>query len=223
MPETFDDIVREYIDFVNQQVGVYMDAIAGFAGHYTRIKRQIHRINKPQKRGIDENGNNVIVYTCYEDPTKPDVIHNRIIRASDYLTANFKNGSNAQQLSQAAIVFLFTYWELEVRPRLAKARGVAVREVHSDIMGDLRIMRNAILHSKGVLDSNDYKKLLKLNNMFVAGHPVQISYENLHQIFILIKQDCARMLFEWLNVNDAPILPEEVVDIAIQRNAMPEE
>ena len=33
MAESFDDVVREYIDFVNQQVGMYMDALAGFAGH----------------------------------------------------------------------------------------------------------------------------------------------------------------------------------------------
>lgn len=31
--ESFDSIIKEYIDFVNQQVGVYMDALAGFAGH----------------------------------------------------------------------------------------------------------------------------------------------------------------------------------------------
>jgi hypothetical protein len=29
--ESFDDVVREYISFVNEQVGTYMDALAGFA------------------------------------------------------------------------------------------------------------------------------------------------------------------------------------------------
>ncbi len=27
--ESFDDIIREYISFVNEQVGMYMDALAG--------------------------------------------------------------------------------------------------------------------------------------------------------------------------------------------------
>ena len=28
--EAFNDVIREYIDFVNRQVHVYMDALAGF-------------------------------------------------------------------------------------------------------------------------------------------------------------------------------------------------
>ncbi len=53
--------------------------------------------------------------------------------------------------------------------------------------------------------------------MFVVNHPIHISYENMHQIFIHIKKDCARMLFEWLDVTDAPVLQEDIVDIAIQK------
>ena len=30
MNEAFDDVIREYIDFVNRQVHVCMDALAGF-------------------------------------------------------------------------------------------------------------------------------------------------------------------------------------------------
>jgi hypothetical protein len=30
--EKFDHVIREYIDFVNEQVSTYMDALAGFAG-----------------------------------------------------------------------------------------------------------------------------------------------------------------------------------------------
>ena len=86
--EEYDDVIRKYIDFVNQQVGVYMDALAGFEGHRTRVERQIHRINRPVSSGIDKNGQRVVVYASYEDPSKPDIIHNRIILASDYIAAN---------------------------------------------------------------------------------------------------------------------------------------
>lgn len=124
MSEVFDDIIREYIDFVNRQVGVYMDALAGFAGHHTRIERQVHRISRPIDSRIDNSGQRVVVYASYEDPTQPDVIHNRIIRATDYIAANSQGGSNEQQHSQAVIVFLFTFWEEEIRPRLAASKGV---------------------------------------------------------------------------------------------------
>lgn len=221
MAESFDDVAREYIDFVNRQVGVYMDALAGFAGHRTCVERQVHRISRPTGTRIDEKGQHVVVWASYEDPTQPDVIHNRIIRANDYIAANSENASNTQQHSQAVLVFLFTYWEEEVRPRLAGSIGVHVNEIRSDIMGDLRIARNAILHSKGVLRPDKHKDLKKLGQMFVVDEPIHISYDDMHRIFVLIKQDCARMLFEWLGVKDAPIQPEEIVDVAIQKQQQP--
>jgi len=84
-------------------------------------------------------------------------------------------------------------------------------------MGDLRILRNVILHSKGIIRSEKQKDLKKLSDMLVVDQPVHVSYEGMHRIFVLIKQDCAKMLFEWLGVKDAPIQPEEMVDLAIQR------
>ncbi len=218
MSEKYDDIIREYIDFVNNQVGVFMDALAGFAGHKVRIERQVCRISKATKSRIDKNGNPIITHISYEDPTKPDVIHNRIIRASDYIKTNAEDGSNAQQHSQAILIFLFTYWEDEIRPRLAMSRNVDLSAIQSDIMGDLRILRNVILHSKGIIRIDKYNSLKILKDMFTVDQPVQVSYDNMHKIFVFIKQDCASMMFEWLGIKDAPVNPKEIVDIAIQNN-----
>jgi hypothetical protein len=216
MNEAFENGIREYIAFVNQQVGVYMDALAGFAGHHTRVERQVHRVNRRVRSTVDESGQNIVVWASYEDPTKPDVIHNRIIRASDYIAANAPGGSNEQQHARAVLVFLYTYWEDETRPRLAASKGVEKTAIRSDVMGDLRILRHAILHSKGILAGKQHRRLKK-GDLFGPDHPVHIPYEGMHQIFVRIKQDCARMLFEALGIKDAPIQPEEIVDLAIQR------
>ena len=215
MNETAENIIREYIDFVNRQVGVYMDALAGFAGHRTRVERQIHRVNKPVSSRIDDKKQRVVVWASYEDPTQPDVIHNRIIRASDYIAANSEGGSNEQQHSQAVLVFLFTYWEDEIRPRLAGLRKVKPEEIRSDIMGDLRILRNVILHAKGIMRAEKHKELKKLADMFTIDQPIHISYINMHRIFVFIKQDCAKILFELWGIKDAAIQPGEIKDIAI--------
>ncbi|MEI7827949.1 MAG: hypothetical protein WCI87_09195 [Euryarchaeota archaeon] len=216
MNERFDDIIREYIDFVNEQVGTYMDALAGFAGHYSNVQRQVHRISRPVGKH-KENGETVVVCTSYEDPTKPDVILNRIIRAKTYLEANSPGGSNEQRHARAIVVFLFTFWEDEIRPRLAGAKGTPVNEIRSDIMGDMRILRHAILHAKGVVRADEHKRLKVLGSMFQPDTPIHISYEDMHRLFVLIKQDCGRLMFEWLGVKEAPISPDQIVDIAIQR------
>ena len=216
MSKSFDDVIREYIDFVNRQVGVYMDACAGFAGNRARVERQVHRINRPVKRR-KESGEEIVVWASYEDSTKPDVIHNRITRASEYIAANAEGGSNEQQHAHAIVIFLFTYWEDEIRPRLAKAQGVAIRDIRSDAMGDLRLLRHAILHTKAIIRAKKYRKLKKVQRLVAADQPIRISYDGMHQIFILVKQDLTKLLFEWLGVKVAPVNPEQITDIAIQK------
>lgn len=216
MGKAFDQIIREFIDFVNMQVGMYMDAIAGFQGHRTRIKRQIHRTSRAKRIKFDEAGNKTIIYASYEDPSQPDIIHSRIIRAPDYIEANSEHGVNFQQHSRAILIFVFTFWEDEVRPKLAKASSKEINEIKLDIMGDLRILRNVILHSKGVLKKDKHKRLKQLDSMFSQDETLIITYENMHQIFVLIKQDLARLLFHWIGVEDSKFSPDSMKDLAIQ-------
>ena len=216
MTERYDDIIREYIDFTNEMVGGYMDAMAGFRGHFTRIQRQVHRVSRPTGKRI-ENGETVVVYASYEDPSKPDIIHNRIIRAEDYLEANREGGSNEQRHARAILIFLFTYWEDEIRPRLALAKSTSIKDIRSDIMGDMRILRHAILHAKSVLKPEEHRRLKIVDSMFPPGEVIFVSYDDMHKLFVLIKQDCARLMFEWLGVKDAPFSTSEITGIAIQR------
>jgi len=192
-----------------------MDAIAGFIDHYARVERQICRVmRKDKSKKSDEHP---VVWASYEDPSKPDIIHNRIIHSSDYLSSNSVDGSNTQQHSQAILVFLFTYWEMEIRPRLTKSMSVTVIEVKSDIMGDLRIIRHAILHSKGIIRPDKHKCLKLLGEMLSLDGAIHVPYENMHKIFILIKQDCARLLLKWLGMGNSPNLkPGDFRDVAIQ-------
>ncbi len=141
----------------------------------------------------------------YENPSQPDVIHQRILRVKDHISDNSPGGSNEQQHSQAVLIFIFTYWEDEIRPRLSKAKDVDAHEIKSDIMGDLRVLRNVILHSKGVVKSDKYKSLKLTKDMFTPNEKNTMTYNDMHKIFVLIKQDCAKLLFNWLGIpNGAP-------------------
>jgi len=215
--ERFDDVVREYIAFVNQQVGAYMDALAGFAGHYARVERQVRRALRSSRRVNPKVDADTVVWASYEDPTQPDVIHNRIVRAADYLAINARGGSNEQQHARAVLVFLFTYWEDEIRPRLAACSGVEKNAVQSYIMGDLRTVRHVILHAKSILRPDKHKTLKVLGTFFDVDRPLHIAYDDMHKIFALVKRDCARLMFEWLGVPDPVGQASQFVDVAIQR------
>jgi hypothetical protein len=213
--ERFDSVVRDYIDFVNEQVGAYMDALAGFAGHHSKVERQVHRVQRKTSQR-NENGETVMVWVSYEDPSKPDIIHNRIVRSQDYLAANRPGGSNEQRHARAVVIFLFTYWEDETRPRLGKAKGVAPNEIVSSIMGDLRILRSAILHAKAILKAEEHRRLKVVGDMFPREEEIYLGYEDMHRLFVLIKQDCARLMYEWLGVPNPVAASEGLVDVAIQ-------
>lgn len=197
----YDDVVKEFIDFVNLQVGVYMNSIAGFSGAKIEMERQVARVLRAQSRKKDARGDQVVTHQSFEDPRSPDVIHSRIVTAERFIQENSPGGINQRQLSYSVIVFIFTYWEDEIRPRLAEAEGVATKDVKSEIMGDLRCIRNSILHTKGVFTPEWHGKLVVLKDCFAVGQQIEISYELMHQIFVKMKQGCAKLIFGWLGVD----------------------
>src|ERR1035438_7861184 len=118
-----------------------------------------------------------------EDPTRPDVIHQRIIRADEFITANSEAGFNEQQICWSIIVFIFAYWDEEIRPQIAKIRGIAVNEVQLDAFGDLRLLRKSIIHNGGVLVAADHAKLKTLKDICPADTKIAPTHDEMHKIF----------------------------------------
>ena len=175
-----------------------MNSIAGFAGAKIQMERQVARVLRTQSRKTDARGDQVITHQSFEDPQRPDVIHSRIVTTKSFIQENSPGAINQRQLSYSVIVFIFTYWEDEIRPRLAEAANVEAKDIKSEIMGDLRCIRNSILHTKGVFTPDWHKKLVILKDCFAVEEQIEVSYELMHQIFVKIKQGCAKLIFEWL-------------------------
>jgi hypothetical protein len=62
------------------------------------------------------------MWASLEDPASPDVIHHRITRADDFIAENAEAGFNEQQVCWSVIVFVFAYWDEEIRPQIAKSK-----------------------------------------------------------------------------------------------------
>lgn len=67
------------------------------------------------------------------------------------------------------------------------------------------------------MKSDKYKELKVLREFFAENSEIIIDYELMHKIFVLLKQDMARMTFEWLGVKNAPFKLEDLRDFAIQK------
>jgi hypothetical protein len=208
-------ILREFIDLVNRQVGVYCDCLSGFQGNKVRIERQVARVTHPVSRRI-ENNQPVIVWASLEDPSRPDVIHHRIIRADEFVKVNSEAGFNEQQVCWAIIVFLFAYWDEEIRPQIAKIRGVPANNIQFDALGDLRILRKSIVHNGGVLTAADHAKLKLLSDVCVPDAEISPSHDQMHKIFIEVKKAIGDLVLHYTGHLPGAPKPGEIVDIAVQ-------
>ena len=70
---------------------------------------------------------------------------------------------------QAFIVLVYHLWDEYYRPRIAEALCVETCRVRSDLMGDLRLVRNAIIHNKAELSDSHLKRLKVLPNIWNIG------------------------------------------------------
>jgi hypothetical protein len=209
------EILRGFIDFVNRQVGVYCDCLSSFQGNKVRIERQVARESRP-KSGRIENGQTIIMRASLEDPARPDVIHQRIIRTDEFITANSEAQFNEQQVCWAIIVFVFAYWDEEIRPQIAKIRGVKPNDVKIDAFGDLRILRKNIVHNRGLLPAADHAKLKLISAVCQADTKISLTHDQMHTVFVAIKSAIGSLILEHTGHLPGTPEPKEIVDVAIQ-------
>jgi len=209
------DILRAFIDFVNKQVGVYCDCLTSFEGNKVRIERQKARVQRPTGRRF-EDGVPVIMWASLEDPTRPDVIHHRIIRADDFIAHNAEAGFNEQQVCWSIVTFLFAYWDENIRPQIAEVRGVQPNAIQINALGDLRTLRKCIVHNNGIVSAAEYRKLKVMGELCKSDEAFSPNHDQMHKLFVFIKQAIASIILEYSGHLPGAPKAEEIVGIAIQ-------
>ena len=70
---------------------------------------------------------------------------------------------------EALIVFIYHLWEEYFRDKMAGALRVEKNKVHCDLMGDVRQIRNSIIHNNSSLTADDLSKLQFLPGIWQLG------------------------------------------------------
>ncbi len=87
------------------------------------------------------------------DPVLEGPTHGSIPRSE--LIARSRVGGPAEVLLiQQWIVSMFARWEGEYRPAIARLHGVEPDQVKSELFGDLRWLRNDVVHNNGVVKAS---------------------------------------------------------------------
>lgn len=91
-----------------------------------------------------------------------------------------RNGTNYILMGRLCVVYAYAYWESHLRKEVGLALGLKNPPKH-DFWGDMRIMRNAIVHNKGKAGP-EFKKM-KVLKWFAPGDDIDLGFDEMKEIF----------------------------------------
>lgn len=112
-------------------------------------------------------------YMGIGDPNLPASNMYQNWRMSEVRARLLRDGPVVQRLGQQWIVGMSTGWEHEFRPRLADAHGCATDRITHDVFGDLRHMRNDVVHHHGIAQADESGRCKTLQ-WSTVGQPIEV-------------------------------------------------
>jgi hypothetical protein len=113
------------------------------------------------------------------EPHSPSILIGNLIENGG------RDGSYVDLISKSVLVSIFSTWDEFYRPKLAKIAGVKTNSVACDILGEIRIVRNVIVHGNSNI-SKQKSKLKILSKLFVDDE-IRFNGQNTFDLFKLFK------------------------------------
>lgn len=99
------------------------------------------------------------------------------------------NGKFSDILYKSFIIRIYSDWDEKYRCELAKEFKRKKNDIKCDLMGDIRIIRNWIVHKSSIIGS-DYNKLKDINWNLAVGEHLIIDSDKSSQIMDKINRMC---------------------------------
>jgi hypothetical protein len=93
-----------------------------------------------------------------------------------------KDGLIEHRLNEQWLINLYTFWDGVYRPLIAEQRGVPVNEVVVPPIGDVRHLRNDIIHHRGIATRDNSGKCAVFQHWVVVGRPIIITTDRVHEL-----------------------------------------
>ena len=121
-------------------------------------------------KGLPRNPNNPNPTLFIGNAAPSEGRYQARVSMSDLIDKGGKDGELIDSLGKLFIVHFFTLWNDEYRASIAKSLGIKSDELKCDFFGELRIIRNSIIHNNSILLEKDIKKLKIFSNSFTDGY-----------------------------------------------------
>jgi len=188
-------ILDEFRQTVDMVYGVYLDSIAGYKWAKERLEQtQQNVLGVFKEQGED--------WTLKQLDAKPMIIGKGAPNAPDakvlhrgtqlqFKQRNSYGGLNFKVIGNMCAVLLYQYWENHYRPQIGKLKQVPSNKVQIDVMGDLRHIRESIIHHRAIaLPAIDKCVTLK---WFTEGDEIIFTNTQFEELIRLIKKGIVEM------------------------------
>lgn len=155
IPVDLETEVKDCISKIDELNGYYVYSIMGFINNYGHICKAIE--NSRVYSSSDEPNINKIPYHFLGEGLVDQFAHETTV--GEFKKCNEENGKNYIRAAQLLIVMIFIFWEEEYREKIAAASSLKKQDLKIPIFGDLRLLRNAIVHDKGIIKETTYSNL----------------------------------------------------------------
>lgn len=196
----FNELFWEFSEYIESLHALYLDSVAGYQLLHEKLDKHQEQIRA--FLGEHEYATKEFQDTCgiaYEDLGGREhhlVSTSSVMRQGELRKRIEPEGNNAQTLGNLLVVSAYAYWEEYLRIELGKAmqvlsagatnnaetRKILNREVRSDFWWDLRHLRNSIIHSHGIANSDMAR--CKIITWFKPGQRIVFSYKMIQRIFL---------------------------------------
>lgn len=78
-----------------------------------------------------------------------------------------KDGEFVSRLAKMTLVYIYHQWDENFREKIANSLSIAKCRVECALMGDIRLIRNAIVHNDSVVEQNLIKRLKILAGIWI--------------------------------------------------------
>ena len=177
-------LVEEMRDVIKQVFGIVLDARQGFHHVITTTEQaQAYALREIPRTTVETLDRSQYFYGDGppehhpDDPAAP-WLHETT--QGELKRRNLPGGLNDMFIGNMGLVAIYTYWEDHYRGQIASALGKDKNDVAAPVFGDIRLIRNSIVHHRGIaLDEIERCEVLR---WFREGAQISISTDQFRQL-----------------------------------------
>lgn len=178
--------LKKAVDILSTEIeaiyGMYMDSVRGWGLLQDSLSEAVRSsVNDGASLEVVLKHTMIHGEGRYEDGV---ALHRSPI--GERIAACSRGGFNEATLSRLCLLAIYAHWEDPCRRSIADALGVELEKVMSPLFGDIRIMRNAIVHTGGVMDQR--AKGLGVLKWFQPDDRIVLTHARFHELIEKIRE-----------------------------------